>query len=128
MLTSARSIVFVNLANMAVRGLVALLLLGLTVSLTLAASTNLRKKYPFSFSLLSDATSRSYYTLHWNFTREQNTIYFAVNVSTTGWVGFGLSPTGGMVNSDLVIGWVNNGAVYFKVKLSPSISMSETET
>ena len=99
---------------MAVRGSIVVLLLVVAVSLASAGHTNLREKYPFSVSLLSDA-NRGYYTLHWNFTREQSTIYFAVNVSTTGWVGFGLSPTGGMVNSDLVIGWVDNGATYFKV-------------
>ena len=34
------------------------------------------------------------YTLHWNSDLEEQTIAFAVNVCTTGWVGFGLSPNG----------------------------------
>ena len=91
-------------------------LLGLAVaSLTAAASSDLKTKYSFSTALLNDANA-GHYTLHWNFTRETKMIYFAVNVSTAGWVGFGLSPNGGMVGSDVVIGWVNkDGAAYFKV-------------
>ncbi len=59
---------------------------------------------------------RQGYQLHWGFNVEAKTIKFAVNVSTTGWVGLGLSPTGGMSNSDIVIGWVNDqGQVFFHV-------------
>ena len=43
------------------------------------------------------------YELYWSFDRDAETISFAVEVSTTGWVGFGLSPDGGMVNSDVVL-------------------------
>ncbi len=53
------------------------------------------------------------YRVHWGFNVEAKTIRFAVNVSTTGWVGLGLSPTGGMTNSDIVIGWVNDQGVAF---------------
>ena len=53
--------------------------------------------------------------LHWNFSTADRTIAFAVNVSTNGWVGLGISPNGGMVNSDVVIGWVSNGRAYFHV-------------
>ena len=63
---------------------------------------NLEEEYRFSV-ILDDG-----YTLHWNFDLEQQTIAFAVNVSTTGWVGFGLSPNGQMPQSDVVIGWVDN--------------------
>jgi hypothetical protein len=65
---------------------------------------NLEDEYRFS-AILDDAYG---YTLHWNFNLEQQTISFAVNVSTTGWVGFGLSPNGQMPQSDIVIGWVDN--------------------
>ena len=72
------------------------------------------------------------YILHWSFDLEASTIAFAVNVSTTGWVGFGLSPNGQMPLSDVVIGWVDdsgqsqfhvsrrvycNGSVWFAVSL-----------
>ena len=50
-----------------------------------------------------------------SFSAADRTIAFAVNVSTTGWVGLGISPNGGMVNSDVVIGWVSNGRTYFHV-------------
>ena len=51
-------------------------------------------------------------TLTW----KKQSIAFAVNVSTTGWVGFGLSPNGQMPQSDVVIGWVkDDGATTFHV-------------
>ena len=72
---------------------------------------NLEEEYSFS-AMLDDA-----YTLHWNFDLEQQTITFAVNVSTTGWVGFGLSPNGQMPQSDVVIGWVDSdGNTQFHVR------------
>ncbi len=49
---------------------------------------------------------------------EEQSIRFAVNVSTTGWVGLGLSPTGGMPSSDIVIGWVNDeGQAFLNVSI-----------
>ena len=72
---------------------------------------NLEEEYRSS-AILDDG-----YTLHWNFDLEQQTIAFAVNVSTTGWVGFGLSPNGQMPQSDVVIGWVDNdGNTQFHVR------------
>ncbi len=68
--------------------------------------------YPLSQKL------RDGYTLHWSFNVEEQNIRFAVNVSTTGWVGLGLSPTGGMPNSDIVIGWVNDQGQAF-LNVSP---------
>ena len=78
--------------------------------------------YPFSAVLRTDGNGDPLYTLHWNFSATEETITFGVNVSTNGWVGFGISPNGGMANSDVVIGWVNdNGEVFFHVrKLSGS--------
>lgn len=43
------------------------------------------------------------YVLYWNFT--ETDIVFKAVVKTTGWMGFGLSPNGGMYNSDLVMAW-----------------------
>ena len=77
------------------------------------AAADLRAKYPFSTVLFNQG--EQYYELHWSFTRATETIYFAVNVSTTGWVGFGLSPTGAMVGSDVVIGWVAGENTNFAV-------------
>ena len=89
-----------------------LLLISLTVGLARAVPVNLQE-YPFSLVLYDQ--NNQYYGLHWNFTRETQSIHFAVNVSTTGWVGFGLSPNGQMPASDVVIGWVNGGQTYFHV-------------
>ena len=74
---------------------------------------NLSTRYPFSSTLYN--RNGDTYVLHWNFSTAERTIAFAVNVSTTGWVGFGLSPNGGMTNSDVVMGWVSNGRTYFHV-------------
>ena len=68
---------------------------------------------------LSAVLREGVYTLHWSFDARAQNIRFAVNVSTTGWVGLGLSPTGGMANSDIVIGWVNSsGQAFLQVNLS----------
>ena len=76
----------------------------------------LSSSYAFS-STLYDQDGDTY-VLHWNFNIAERTIAFAVNVSTTGWIGFGISPNGGMVNSDVVIGWVSNGRAYFHVSFA----------
>lgn len=41
-----------------------------------------------------------------------------IHCKTDGWVGFGLSPNGGMDQSDVVIGWINNRVVNFTVRLT----------
>ena len=43
-------------------------------------------------------------TLYWNVV--EDVIQIKITAETTGWVGFGISPEGTMVNSDVVIGWV----------------------
>lgn len=73
----------------------------------------LESEYSFKHVLQDDPDGT--YTLHWKFDLDAKTITFAVNVSTNGWVGFGLSPNGGMPNSDVVIGWVKDEHVYFNV-------------
>ena len=64
--------------------------------------------YPFVSVLKADSDGSPLYTLYWNFSTSEQTIAFAVKARTNGWVGFGVSPNGGMVNSDVVIGWVND--------------------
>ncbi|XP_067142874.1 DBH-like monooxygenase protein 1 homolog [Centruroides vittatus] len=44
---------------------------------------------------------------------DDDEITFKTVVATTGYVGFGLSPNGGMQGSDIVIGWVQSGEAYF---------------
>ena len=72
--------------------------------------------YPFSTVLKADVNGDPIYTLHWNFSVIEETITFGVNVSSNGWVGLGISPNGGMINSDVAIGWVNDeGQAFFHV-------------
>ena len=53
------------------------------------------------------------YHLFWKY--NDTHITFEVHVQTLGYVGFGLSPTGGMEGADVVIGWVKDGQVSFHV-------------
>lgn len=63
--------------------------------------------YPLSSVLKADPNGNPLFTLYWNFSTVEQTVTFAVRAQTNGWVGFGISPNGGMINSDVVIGWVN---------------------
>ena len=91
--------------------------------LTLGCCQSNLNAYPFSVVLRADGNGNPLYTVHWNFSAAEETITFGVNVSTNGWVGFGISPNGGMTNSDVVIGWVNdNGEVFFHVSYISSSS------
>ena len=54
--------------------------------------------------------------LYWTVNWDQETISFAVEAATTGWVGFGFSSGNGrMVGSDVVIGWVKDSKGYLTV-------------
>lgn len=52
------------------------------------------------------------YRMKWKF--DDRTVSFEVEVETTGYVGFGLSYSGGMALSDLVIGGVSDGKPYLQ--------------
>ena len=64
------------------------------------------------FAQLSDTPQ---YDVFWNVTG--NRVTFVVVVATTGWVGFGISPNGLMLDSDVIMGHVddNNAVVEFTV-------------
>ena len=74
------------------------------LSIAAAAHDDLSSSYPFHTSL------EARYDLYWKVDFVEKSIQFAVRVNTTGWVGFGLSPNGGMPNSDVVIGWVDGSS------------------
>lgn len=83
--------------------------MGSIVQLLLLAtlSVALANDFPFSAILESDpATQKPVYAVDWGFNRMDATITFRLILNSTGWFGFGLSPTGGMKDSDLVVGWV----------------------
>ena len=100
-----------------------LLKVALSVSLFLQAAAvadhhlqeqALSDKYQFSHQL------HDRYTLYWTYDPAAEEVSFAVFVQTTGWIGFGLSPTGQMPGSDVVIGWVDNdGRSHFDVSCLP---------
>ncbi len=91
------------------------LYVSLVIALIIAyASTSLgahdlSQDYRFYATLDQDGM----YQLFWNFDLDAETISFAVQVKTTGWVGFGLSPNGQMPGSDVVIGWVDGEGMEF---------------
>lgn len=52
------------------------------------------------------------YVLYWNYT--ENDILFETHVKNLGWSAFGISPNGGMPNSDVIVSWVNpDGSIHF---------------
>jgi len=60
--------------------------------------------------------SSNKFHLKWSFDHSKQQITFNVVVQTRGWIGFGISPNGGMTGSDLIIGWVDdNGLTHFHV-------------
>jgi len=68
----------------------------------------------FVHSAALDADGR--YNIKWGF--DESTITFEVEVETRGYIGFGLSPTGAMSSSDIVIGGVLlNGSSYLLVSV-----------
>lgn len=54
--------------------------------------------------------------LKWGFDNPQGNITFKLVVNTTGWVGFGFSPNGGMKGSDIVMGGLGPSGSYFTVR------------
>jgi hypothetical protein len=56
------------------------------------------------------------FEIAWTVNFEQKIVSFMVSAETTGWVGFGLSHTGGMTEADIVIGGVgSDGVAYLTV-------------
>ena len=69
------------------------------------------EKYRFSAAIAGEN-----YILHWNTNLQRKELAIAVNVSTTGWIGFGFSPNGQMPGSDMIIAWLaDSGEVFFNV-------------
>ncbi|XP_076612797.1 DBH-like monooxygenase protein 2 homolog [Chaetodon auriga] len=51
--------------------------------------------------------------LKWGFDKLEGNITFELIVNTTGWVGFGFSPNGGMKGSDIIMGGLGPAGTYF---------------
>ncbi|KAF5282737.1 hypothetical protein FQR65_LT02734 [Abscondita terminalis] len=66
------------------------------------------------------------YRLLWSLGPGPQDITFELQVRTLGYVGFGFSKDGRMAGSDMIVGWVDQGQVYFQdrhVKESPGNSV-----
>ncbi|XP_051954255.1 DBH-like monooxygenase protein 2 homolog [Xyrauchen texanus] len=61
--------------------------------------------------------------LKWGFDEIQGTILFELSVTTSGWIGFGFSPKGGMTGADIVIGGVGLKGNYFTDRHAEGNSM-----
>lgn len=61
------------------------------------------------------ATLSPDFRLLWSLGPGPQDITFELQVRTLGYVGFGFSPDGRMAGSDIVVGWVDQGQVYFQV-------------
>ena len=53
--------------------------------------------------------SSNNYELYWTYNEATAHLRMAVRVRTSGWLGLGISPDGGMKDSDIAIGWVEAG-------------------
>lgn len=89
------------------------LLMPLVVLLGQTSGAVVDPTLPFSEYLHSSSSI----LLRWGFDVVKDTITFEVTVNTTGWVGFGFSPNGGMAGSDIFIGGVGPNGIYFTVIL-----------
>lgn len=59
------------------------------------------------------------YRFYWNLTKSEDgnstELIGEIQCRTLGWMGFGLSPNGKMRGSDVIVGWIDDGAVNFTV-------------
>ncbi|XP_030626621.1 DBH-like monooxygenase protein 2 homolog [Chanos chanos] len=81
----------------------------LMLVLTPASSAQEDPRFPFSEYLDHGRDVR----LRWGFDKATDIITFELTVNTSGWVGLGFSPNGGMAGSDIVIGGVGPQGTYF---------------
>ena len=67
----------------------------------------------YTHNLIVDEDIQDQFQVFWKLINDDE-IQFEVHCKTTGWVGMGLSPNGGMGGSDIVIGWVKDNKAYLK--------------
>ena len=92
-----------------------MLLLVITfLALTSNGIADLSSEYAHHAVLDPAELMKLYWTVDW----DKETVSFAVEAATTGWVGFGFSSGNGMmVGSDVVIGWVKDSKGYITVRM-----------
>lgn len=95
--------------------LVSSLTLLLTASVLCISNAALVDEYDHFAALDPDEKIK----LYWTINRADETVSFALDGATTGWVGFGISTgQGKMDKADMVIGWVKDGKTYLSVRLN----------
>lgn len=78
------------------------------------ASADLLSEYAHYAVLDGEEKMKLFWTVDW----DAETVSFALEAATTGWVGFGFSTgSGQMVDSDVVIGWVKDNQGYLTVRI-----------
>ena len=78
-----------------------------------AVCADLFSEYAHNAVLDTAEKMKLFWTVDW----DAETVSFALEAATTGWVGFGFSGRSGqMVGSDVVIGWVKDNKGYLTVK------------
>lgn len=82
-------------------------------AVSLSQTRPLEPSEVYTHSAVADEDEPYQYKLFWRRIGDDE-IQFEAHCKTTGWVGFGLSPNGGMTDADIVIGWVKNGFGYLK--------------
>ena len=60
--------------------------------------------------------SNNNYELYWTYNDTSADLRIAARVRTSGWLGLGISPDGGMKDSDIAIGWVQAGLAILNVR------------
>lgn len=90
---------------------------------TSAYTADLSREYAHRAVLDPEGRMSLYWTVNWH----KESVSFAVEAATTGWVGFGISSGNGkMAGSDVVIGWVKDSQGYLTVRLLKPIFFSVT--
>ena len=75
---------------------------------------DLHSEYAHHAVLDAEEKMMLYWTIDW----DAETVSFAVEAETTGWVGLGFSTgSGQMIGSDVVIGWVKDNKGYLTVRM-----------
>ena len=77
------------------------------------------------YSNFADFVANGMYRFYWNYTSTD--LIGEIHVKTNGWIAFGLSPNGGMDNSDVIVGWIDDstGTVNFTVSFFRSLCCYE---
>ena len=94
---------------------VSLIFLLCLAALHSTANADLFSEYAHNAVLDPEEKMKLFWTIDW----DAETVSFAVEAETTGWVGFGFSTgSGRMVGSDIVIGWVKDNKGYLAVRVT----------